>query len=93
MRGMLLQGHRRGQCIVRLLMASLFHVVEGRCSGHELHVTASIAEGYASITASEGLSWEGLSKRDFYAYLASLRGDSRAQAKRTFLEWYYAEKP
>jgi hypothetical protein len=43
-------------------------------------------------TTEEALSWEGLSARDFYAHLASLQGVPRVEAKRAFLEWYYAEK-
>lgn len=46
--------------------------------------------GNQTDTASE-LTWEGLSARDFYAYLATLRGVSRNEAKRAFLEWYYAD--
>ena len=35
-------------------------------------------------------SWEGLSARDFYAYLATVRGVTRPEAKLAFLEWFCA---
>lgn len=39
----------------------------------------------------EDPTWDKMSEKDFYMWLANYSGKQRKEAKLAFLEWYYAE--